>query len=145
MRSVRDLLRDYNFVNTAEGRRNTVRFFAGFLALAAGGFMALFVAFGGGGPSNSAYHSGAQSEDQFNVTATRIGSGEWYIGYPVDQYDPDQRHRYSEEAIHERLDQWQQGLDSVIQYTETVHSDDEHNVLLGYKVRLTQPGTISVL
>jgi hypothetical protein len=151
MRSVRDLLRDYNFVNTPEGRRNTVRFFAGLSVLAAGGFMVFFVAFSGSDVSDTTFQEGHQGDqyglrqgDPFNIAVSQLSSNQWYIGYSTHLYDPDEHERYDPEAIEERIANWENDYGVTITHREEIRSsdvrtDEEHDVLLGYKIQARSP------
>ncbi len=142
MRSVTDLLRTYNFVNTPEGRRSTVRFCAGLLVVAAGGFMVFFIAFGGGHNADSTYESsdgdyGPREGEAFHVAVTSLSTSEYYVGYPTALYDPDDRHLYSEGAIERKLETAIQDYGWTIKNTEPITSPDEHEVLLGYRIELS--------
>lgn len=137
MRSVRDLLRDYNFVNTPEGRRNTVRFFGAFAAIAAGAFMVFFIAFSNGGddPEATFQYGSKNPDDRFTVTVSYISGNEWYIGYPTQFYEAEDRDQYNEREIDARIAQWQSDYDIEVRSMEPVYSEDEHNVLLGYHIQ----------
>lgn len=138
MRSVTDLLRTYNFVNTPEGQRGTVRFFAALAVVAAGGFMVFFIAFGGGTDTDSTYQYGPNDGEPDEVYVETLPRGDgWYIGYPTALYDPDHLEWYDEEKIDQRINDWKP--DDVSITREPVHSDDEHNVLLGYQITLSDP------
>lgn len=63
MRSVSDLLRTYNVVNTPEGRKYTTRFFAGLVALAVIGGGALLLSAGPAPtPDNGALSSAGEDD-----------------------------------------------------------------------------------
>lgn len=132
MRSVSDILRTYNFVNTPEGRRHTVRFFSGMLVLAAGGFMVAFIAFGGGNTGDTTFTYGSDGDDPYRIHTLEHPDGGYYIGYSIPQYDPDSAHLYSEQALDDALDERLKGL--TIREKTAIRTDD--GTLMGYHVKM---------
>lgn len=130
MRSVTDILRTYNFVNTPEGRRHTVRFFSGMLVLAAGVFMVFFVAFGGG--------NGSDTTKPDQIYTQEHPDGGYYIGYPVELYDPDHPEWYDQEDLETQVDRQTDGLN--LREKKEIRADD--GTLIGYHVKVSGLGNL---
>ena len=148
MRSVEDILRTFNIVNSRSSTRYTMRF-AAILVLAGAGVLVVALALTGGpdgtaGPEalqRDAGEDGADGADGMDVDpleiVTRPVADGTYIGYAPERYDPALADDYAADDVHAAVLAWLADRSPGSDQPDLVpvYAPDDGTLLLGYTLR----------
>lgn len=145
MRSLEEILRTYNIVNSRAVSRYTIRFTA-VLLLAGAGVVAGSMLItspdlasdpayrGAQGAGDGAVKDGAEEADPLEIITTE--GADWvYIGYPPERYDPALKDQYDGFTIEQAVLDWLAAHPTRLigQPYEAIH-EPESGTLMGYRL-----------